>query len=239
MLHPDLIQHGNKCKLKFAGTPTKAMNALVIAECLKFQHTGHRQHLDNIWDMIYCYILGLTAKEPSLLKGYDIEEVLGEAYQVMERTAKSFNPKYGVPYILYFRLSLGGHLAAIRVRDNRYVARDDVYADFDYANPARPCDTDKAVDPTEQYCFAGSGTRATAQPLDFHNQDEDAAEWLKTQLLCMEPTDEVKVALAYISAWQEGKTPRGMVLSSRSGLKLKAVSKAVPKVPKLVRQLIL
>jgi hypothetical protein len=239
MIHPDLIQHGTKCKASYSGQTTKQMNALVVAECLKFQNTGHRKHLDTIWDMIYCYILGLTVKEPSLLKGYDIEEVLGEAYFVMERTVKSFNPKYGVPYILYFRLSLGGHLAAIRVRDSRYVARDDVYADSDYVNPARPSDTDKSIDPTEQYCFNGTGTRPTAQPLDTIDHDADEAEWLKMQLLSMEPTDEVMVALAYISAWQEGKTPRGMVLSSRSGLKLKAVSKAVPKVPKLVRQLIL
>lgn len=209
MKPPFLDEYGHKVRDEQKGMKNAQKHELASHHCIAYQNTGHKKHLEELWDLIYVYILALPSREPSLLKGYEIEEVVGEAYLLMERVARRFNPNFGVPFVLYFRLSLGGHLAALRVKDSKYVAVDELYAD-------------DACEPTDEM-----------------QNDHDQALYLLEQLDNMGDSDEIRITKAYVQAYLDKKLPRHMVIAGYAGMPLKQVSLLNVKVSKIVDGLIL
>ena len=202
-------EYGHKIKAKYKDLTNAERHERTAHHCLAYQNTGHKLHIEALWDLTYVYILSLQFREPAVLKGYAIEEVLGEAYLLMERVAKRFNPKFGVPFVMYFRLSLAGHLTAMRLRDNKYLKNSEE---------------------------VGENLRESRTEMV---NDRDQALYFMEQLDNMPESEEVNVTKAYITAYLNDKLPRRMVIAGYSGKSLKELKEAVGGVAKIVDELIL
>jgi len=187
-------------------------NVIIHSAIADYQRTGRVSHLETVLDVLAHALYLMPIKQPAKCYGYDIDELLGEAYTVVLGAAKDYNPKYGVPFAAFFWIRLKGHLAYSRRRERKYVYMDDMTVDF---NAKAIVDAEEASDFIE------------SDVLD---------AWL-AQLT--DESEETRLIRAYIILWKHDKDPRGFNLSHLSGIKLEDMGVVIERLPTRIASLIL
>jgi hypothetical protein len=208
-----LDEYGLACVKRTAHLPSGKRTELVNALADRYSKTKDRADLETLWDHLHGYVASLPRRDKGLLFGFEREECISEAFFCLEKAATSYQIKYGVPFVLYFRMKFRARMQQLREAEGRYFAVDmQEMEDAPYSNEDELLTSEEVTD---------AGARLTKL------------------LSAMEPSHEVSVAKAYVECWVESKTPRGALLSARSGLTLKEVSATMQDLPNVVRSLIL
>jgi DNA-directed RNA polymerase specialized sigma24 family protein len=143
------------------------------------------------------------------LVGYSVEDAMADAYMKMLDSARDYRPEKGVDFLLYFRMRLHGSLAYRRRCENLALGREAPL------NDTIPED--------------GIGRPEKRVLRDWKQQIEE-----------MEVDEETKaLTAAFIELHAAGIPVRGGKLSGKTGLSMRQVSRALPKVPMVVKRLIL
>lgn len=90
---------------------------------VRYRETRHPTTGKLLFESLIGYIYSLQGKP--MMNGYDVNEYMGEIYLKMLDSAVDYDTKFGVDFILYFRMRIHGHFRAMRVKENKYLCKGD------------------------------------------------------------------------------------------------------------------
>jgi len=186
--------------------------------------TGDVCSLHELWELVYVYLLSLDMKGNLTLRGRRPQSFIGQAYELLAKVAIDYKPESGVPFILYYRTRLAGHLQSWEQVQHRQRCGDyECTDDFSPEQIASASDQAKRLE-VENLADA------------FEVIDEDEIIYLADQL---GESQVDRIIWAYIECYRTGASPHGARVAKLAGINVRVLSESMDAVSTRISSLII